>query len=189
MSANRQGGLQIDTIKAGIYKWARSVLALEIADDHIIWREQSQELPSRPCVTFKIVDGPRRTGYQDNTVYNGDISPGVFGKFNVGGQRVMTISCQVFGTSQIPAGQNPGPNAMQVATDLNASLSRQTVLDGLSGSGIAIWNQGEVSNITAIEETEYEERAQFDMTIGVAENITDDPGTIGTANITPNVAT
>jgi hypothetical protein len=127
-------------------------------------------------VTLKITSGPRRTGYSDNIQYlSGD-------NFMVGGQREMVVSVQVFGNTQIHRSL-----AYQLTVDLNASLSKVTVLDRLRSAGVAVFNQGEVNNMTALEETEYEERAEFDILVGVAENVVDDPGIIETANVTPNV--
>jgi hypothetical protein len=119
---------------------------------------------------MKITDGPRRVGYQDNMVFLGG-STGT--KYNVGGQRIMTVSFQIFGNTKIHR-----PMAYQLALDLNSSLSLQTVLDQLRAGAIAVLQQGEPINITALEETEYEERAQFDVLFGLAQNVVDDPGVI-----------
>ena len=94
----------------------------------------------------------------------------------------MVVSVQIFGNTQIHR-----PMAYQLAIDLNASLSKITVLDRLRSSGVAVFNQGEVDNITALEETEFEERAAFDVLLGVAENVVDDPGIIEHVNLENDV--
>lgn len=162
--------LILANIQKTIYSWVRTQVNGLIEPGSIIWRNQSEPLPPRPCVTMKITDGPSRTGYQDNMVYIG----GTDGtQYNVGGQRTMKVSFQVYGNTKIHR-----PMAYQLAVDLNSSLSLQTVLDQLRAGGISVLTQGEPLNITALEETEYEERAQFDVMFGLAQNVVDDPGVI-----------
>ena len=174
-----QGSLLIANVKRALYTWCKKETEGLISSDHIAWRDQSEPLPPRPCVTLKITSGPTRTGYQDNAQFVGGSTGS---QFKIGGQRHMMISIQVFGNSQIE------PKALQLATDLNASLSKMTTLDYLRGLGVSVWKQGDPQNITGLEETEYEERAQFDVQIGLAENLVDDPGIIEHANVTPVVS-
>lgn len=174
-----RGSLRLVDFKKAIYNWIRQETEGVISSNQIAWRDQSEPLPPRPCVTMKITSGPTRTGYQDNAQFIGG-STGT--QFKIGGQRSMIVSIQVFGNSSIE------PKALQLALDLNESLSKMTTLDYLRGAGIAIWKQGDPQNITGLEESEYEERAQFDVQVGVAENIVDDPGIIEHANITETVS-
>lgn len=161
------GKLILAHVKDGLYHWIKEETSGVVEQEHIIFRDQTEPLPGRPCVTIKITSGPQRTGYQDHVVSKPDMT------FVVGGQRVMIASIQTFGNTAIHS-----PMAYQLALDLNSSLSRQTVLDKLRKFGIAVFDQGQVTNITDIEETEYEERAEFSIRLGVAENQKDDPGTI-----------
>lgn len=164
------GSLSIANLQKTLYSWVRKQTEGIIESSHIVWRNQSEPLPPRPCVTMKFIDGPRRFGYQDNAQFIGGSTGS---QFKIGGQRSMTLSVQIFGNSKIHR-----PMALQLAIDLNSSLSLLTVLDQLSSGGIAVLEQGDVLNITALEETEYEERAQFEVTLSVAQNIVDDPGII-----------
>lgn len=160
--------LILASIQKTIYSWIRIQCAGVIPDSQIIWRNQSEPLPPRPCVTLKVTEGPKRTGYNDHVVYSGTGT-----KFMVGGQRTMTVNVQIFGNTKVLR-----PMAYQLADDLNSSLSLPTVLDLLRAGGIGILQQGEPINLTALEETEYEERAGFDIVLSVAQNIVDDPGAI-----------
>ena len=169
--------LNIAKIQKALYDWIKSETDGVIPQDQIVWRNQSEPLPTRPCVSMKIISGPKRTGYQDNTVMASDTA------IMIGGQREMTVSIQVFGNRMIHR-----PLSNQMALDLNSSLSKSSVLDRLSASGVAVCNQGEVTNLTALEETEYEERAGFDVLLSVAENITDETGFIEHADVTPDVS-
>lgn len=94
----------------------------------------------------------------------------------------MTVSIQVFGTTKL----NKKPMALQLALDLNSSLLRQSILDNLKASGVSVQVVGQPRNLTALEESEYEERAGFDLTLGLAQNMNDEPGTIETVNLEVN---
>lgn len=171
--------LSLARIKEAVYNWITNETDDVLEEGHVIWRNQSEPLPGRPCVTMKITDGPRRVGYGDSMTYvKGN-------RFNIGGQREMTVSIQVYGNSQI----TDKPKASQIALDLNSSLSKPSVLAGLRAAGLAVQRQGDPSNISALEETEYEERAQFDVLFGLAQNVLDDPGTIEKVNIHGKVDT
>lgn len=175
------GTLILAKVQLSIYNWVRNRVNGVVDATSIIWRNQSEALPPRPCVTMKITEGPRRTGYQDNISFIG----GPDGtEFNVGGQRTMTVSFQIFGNSKIHR-----PIAYQLGLDLNSSLSLQTILDQLRAGGISVLQQGDLTNITALEETEYEERVQFDVVFGLAQNIVDDPGIIETVGVIAETVT
>lgn len=161
-----RGKLILAVVKDALYDWVKKELQGQVDGTSIIWRDQSQPLPSRPCVAMKIVSGPHRVGFQDNLGIDEN------GKTGAGGQRTLVVSMQVFGNTQMQ-GTQP---AAQVAIDLNASLSKPSVLAQLRSKGVAIQNQGEVTNLTDVEETQYEERAEFSVMLGVAENVVDDPG-------------
>jgi len=165
--------LSLAKVQLALYNWVKNETIGQIDPDHIIWRNQSEPLPGRPCVAMRIMSPPKRVGYQDS------ILPSTTGVVTIGGQRQMTVSVQVYGNLNIHR-----PLAMQLALDLNSSLSKTTVLDRLYESGVAVFNQGEPQNLTELVETEYEERSAFDILLGVAENVLDDQGIIEQANIT-----
>ncbi len=161
-----KGKLLLENIKDALYDWIKKQTDGVIDQESILFRDQSQPLPTRPCVAMKITSGPMRTGYQDNLGIDD-----ATGKMSIGGQRVLILSVQVFGNTKMHK-----PLADQLTADLNASLSKPSVLDQLRRAGIAVFNQGEVTNLTDLEETEFEERAEFSVMLGVAENQVDDPG-------------
>ena len=166
--------LNIVEIQNAIYDWVLSVVDpltyVDIDADNIVWREQSVALPPRPCIGLKLLTGPMRTGSFDDVIDVGDDV-----NCHVSGQREMSVSIQVYGNSR-----GGSANTNQVAADLSASLTRPTILQNLIANGIAIFDIGDISDISAVEESEYEERHQFDIKIGVAENIEDAPGFIET---------
>lgn len=165
------GTISFDLVKKAIYNWvSKQVKGLKDPEVAVIWRNQSEPLPQRPCVAMKIVSGPTRTGYGDNlmAIPNDDLN-----RFVIGGQRTMIVSVQIFGSTKVHR-----PLALQLALDLNSSLSKLTVLEDLRAGGLAVQRQGDPVNITELEESEYEERAQFDVLFGLAQNVLDDPGII-----------
>lgn len=177
-SGYTQGTLVLERIQDAIYNWIQIQVEGVIEVDHIIWRQQSEPLPGRPCVTMKITDGPRPLGSTESEWVTTDK------KLAIGGQRVMTVSIQVFGNTKIHR-----PMAYQLACDLNDSLNRETVRQELNAAGIGVQKRGDPVNISALEETEYEERAQFDVVLCVAQNILDEPGTIEHVNIESAIGT
>lgn len=164
------GTLSLLDIQKTIYDAVKTRVNGLVPGAQVIWRNQSAPLPPRPCVTMRITSGPTRVGFQDNQVFVG----GATGtQFNVWGHRTMVVSFQIFGSKKVKK-----PQAFQLAIDLNSSLSLPTVLQTLSAGGVSVQGQGSPLNITALEESEWEERAQFDVTFGLAQNVIDDPGII-----------
>lgn len=177
------GSLDIEAVKLGIFQWVQEVTQGIIGPDRIIWRDQSQPLPKRPCVTMKIIDGPTPTDRNASLFFGPKpgqtpVTDNQSPSFNYGIQMEMTVSIQVFGNSKIPS-----PRALQLSLDLNSSLIRQSILDKLKKSGVSIQGRGRVKNLTALEESEYEERAGFDIEMGLVQNISDQPGTIEKINL------
>lgn len=93
-----------------------------------------------------------------------------------GGLRRGTVSISVF-----------GEGALEYATQASNSLEMQTYIDLLSAAGIAILEKSSVQNLTAMLETKYEPRADFDFFIGYADNVEDDLGIIEKAELSGTV--
>lgn len=181
-------------VKQNIFNWVKAEIdsgnITELTEDQVIWREQSAPLPARPCVAMKIISGPRRLGSTDNYRFKAGTEADPV--FDAGGQRAITLSVQVFGSPVVP------DEAQIIAQKLNISLSKMSVTDrfaagivvGSERKGVlAVWEVGGVSDISALEETEFEDRAQFDVIMGVVDNIEDQPGVIETVETTPNITT
>lgn len=158
--------LNIDSIETAIYNWIKREVRDEVDADSVFFMEQSAPLPPRPCVGIKMLTGPMRTGSFDDEIYDVDLD-----LLEVSGQRTMNYTIKVFGNLRVMR-----PMAKQLAADLSASLTKPSVLQDLYAAGVAIFEIGDITEISAIEESEYEERMQFDIKIGVAENVEDQPG-------------
>jgi hypothetical protein len=181
MSSNKfpAGTLNLVQIQNAIYDWVYSVLGGVLdSGEQIIWRDQSQPLPQRPCVTLKFIHGPAPIGRDGSVFFN----PAT-GAYNVGMQMEATLSVQIFGNTNM----NQMPIVHQLAIDLNSSLLRQTVKDKLKSGGVSIQTVGHPQNLSALEESRYEERAGFEIGLGLVQNIGDAPGTIGIINLEQTV--
>lgn len=179
MKGNKQkrrypaGTLDLVQIQDAIYDWINSVTQGVIEEPiQIAWRNQSEPMPPRPCVTLKFTYGPAPIAR------DASVRRTAKGELIVGMQQEATLSIQVFGNSQVHR-----PMAYQLAVDLNSSLMRQSIKDDLKRGGVSIQELGKPQNMTALEESEYEERAGFELSLGMVQNILDDPGTIKTVNL------
>ena len=167
------GSLVLSDVKLGIYNWVANSLAGVVKPGAIIWRNQSQPLPPRPCVTMKIISGPSPTDRNPSS-----FSDPTSNAYTLGMQMEMMVSVQVFGSTKVP-----NSSAHQITLDLNSSLFKQSILDNLKSAGVSIQSKGQVQNLTALEETEYEERFGFEISMGLVQNIVDEPGIIENVNV------
>lgn len=180
MSKYPAGTLVLDKIQDGIYDWIKSITqgVLEDPDGvQIIWRNQSKSLPPRPFVSLKLIDGPTGTD-RDPSVFTNAVDESIV----AGMQQEGTLSVQVFGNTK-----NHRPLAHQLCLDINSSLLSAEVRRGLHRGGVAIQGKGQIQNLTALEETEYEERYGFDLALGMVQNIVDESTTIQEVKITGTV--
>lgn len=170
------GTLNLVAIQDTIYNWVNSSMQGILEPDQIIWRNQSEPLPPRPCVTLKFTYGPSPVARDGNVISGG------VGCDTIGMQQEATLSVQVFGNTKMHK-----PMADQIAIDLNSSLLRREVRRVLNIGGVSIHSVGKPQNMTALEESRYEERAGFELSLGMVQNVTDAPGKIEHLNINRTV--
>lgn len=170
------GSISLVQIQDSIYDWIKNETTGVIDPGSIVWRDGSKTLPPRPMISLKIIDGPKSVGR------NGSIFNAPNKRFTIGVQQVLTLSVQAFGSSAVSR-----PQAPQLIQDLHSSLLKDSVRDQLRLAGIAIQDVGEPRNLSALEETEYEDRGGFEVIMGVAQNVVDDPSTIETVNALGNI--
>lgn len=132
-----------------------------------------------PVHYFALLDEPSPIARSANL----HMDPGEIG-VTMGMQMEATVSIQIFGNTK----NDRRPMARQMAVDLNSSLLKQTVLDFLKGGGISIQEVGRPRNFSALEETRYEERFGFEITIGLAQNVQDKPEVIETIDLEADVS-
>ena len=170
------GSLDLEPIEDALYAWIVTVTegVFQDDDEHVQWRNQSQPLLARPVITLKWIDGPRPIARNANRFQS--VSGGIMTS-GTGVRQEATLSIQIFGNTEVQR-----PMAHQLAIDLNSSLMRQNILDQLKQAGIAVQVVGQPRNLTALEETQYEERYGFELTLGLSQNLTEETTTIGTVN-------
>jgi hypothetical protein len=141
---------------------------------------QKADRPCKPYFTMKFT-GPAgkqgddsRQNVRDNLGHPTTI-------VNIGGQRKVTVSFQSYGNSH--------EEAYNFMALWQSSLELEGVQADLRASGIAVWLNGSVADLSALLQTGYEGRAQMDVEFGVAANLTEDQGAIETINIQGNIDT
>lgn len=128
----------------------------------VIFANQNAPRPAKPYGTILIVSSIR-VGQNDE-----QRSTDNYGEMTLIGQRQMTVSLNIY-----------GDGAMDYMETLQQSLSKFSVLQNYFGSAqISILNKSNIQNLTYLLETDFESRAQMDITIGYAIDYTDDVGLI-----------
>lgn len=153
--------VDINAIKDAVYDWVNSLNL--VSPNNIVYEQLNADRPTTPYVSFKIISGPAKIGGRDNVAHITDTS------FNIHGPRRATISIKTYGSE-----------SLQIATNINDSTELDSVRSILFGYNIAIWGTGGVSDISALLETGFEERAQMDMIFGLTSEQSDDKGAIET---------
>ncbi len=114
--------------------------------------------PERLFVEFKLLTGLRKVGAIDELQYRatGD-------KFVSKGQREITVSINI-------VGEGAQECMAKIQNSLNLSYNQQL----LRAAGLSVRQDEAVADTSVFQETNYEERAVFDVIFGVAVE-TDDP--------------
>lgn len=152
------------SIKLAIYNVVRREL-----DVTTIWADQSEVRPERPYASIRLTSGPIVVGSDEGR------EP-VSGQFTVEGLRQLVMSVQAFGDS-----------AIERMSKLQTALSKDSVVEELDASGIAVYDVGAVQNLTALLENRFETRAQMDLSMYVTDAEVDDTGYIEDVEVTNEV--
>lgn len=142
--------ITIATIQKALYDWATL-----ITTGRVIWAEQNSPQPVSPYFTLRL-SSFRQVGEDFIT------SPNAAGKAVVFGNRDFTLGVQGYGSDVI-----------QNLIKLSTSLNRPTIQDSLRVAGIVVWDRTEVSNITGLDDTLYEERGTFDVQLRISDSVDD----------------
>jgi hypothetical protein len=147
-----------DTIRAAILAWLETELGITI-----IYADKAAPRPATPYASIKLVS-LRRIGFD----HAGDLSDVGIQDFD--GDRVLSVSVQVFG--------NDSSDPIDLARSALNGLSKQSIFLPLAVAGLAPLRQGGVNDLTALADTEWEPRAQFDQEFALTDEYTDDVGLI-----------
>lgn len=152
-------GLNLDTVRLGIYDWVKSELAgTDVTAEKIMWLNQDAPRPARPYVGLDVLVGPGRVGHDQLT----EVTPGVY---DLVGVRELTCSVNIY-----------GEGSDQIADQLLCSLEKPTAQARLATYGLAMIEQSDPSDLTALIETRWEARTQFDVRFRVTSKTRDNVG-------------
>ncbi len=153
--------MNFTTIKAALYSWAATVVGGGVT---VYWGEPNGPRPANPSVRLKLIAGPTMVGLDELRDVAGDDDA-----FKVVGTRVLTLSVTAYGDA-----------ALQLVSDLQTSISNPEATAGLSAANLAASDTSAPRDLTALLETKYEQRYQFDVTVLATEELTTEPGVIET---------
>lgn len=159
--------MNIGTIRTALFQWASA----NSGGNPVVWADQAAPRPARPFVTLRL-NGPFRDLGADELRHTG-----VEGEFEICGHRRLVLSVQVVGTADQAA-------SLALAVALNLSLSKPSVLSALSAAGLAVSDAGDVRNLTAYLDTQFEARFAFDTTLMAVASTSDSLGSIRSVEIT-----
>lgn len=145
-------------IESAMRTWLVDALGGGVA---VIFADQGAPRPTTPYATCKVM-GPRVVGHDDRRAISSE------GLQDMVGDRVITVSVQVFGT-----------DAMDKARTAANALNKEAARGKFATAGIAtVGLAGGINELTALLEVGAEERAQFDAQFAFADEYTDDVGLI-----------
>jgi len=153
----------IQEVQDALYEWAFD----NFGDYAVVWEKGNGPRPGKPFATLDLKTGPQYGG--DDHVRDGE---------RLCGNRQLMVSVNIFSDN----------NPWQMAADLRTSLQLPMVIDALDAEGISI---GEIMGIndlsSLIDNTNWEQRAQFDFFIIVASDKIFDAGQILTVEFNNNI--
>ncbi len=142
-------------IEDAVRAWLVSELAIEV-----IIGQQAKPRPASPYATV-IIGAPRAIGYDDAGALTDPGAP-AYASRAMRGDRILTASVQIFGAG-----------AMDYARQASNALNKITIRDALATAGIAPVDNGTVTDLTALLETEFEDRAGLEVEFVFADEYTD----------------
>jgi hypothetical protein len=138
----------------------------------VYYGEPNGPRPSPPAVRLKLIGGPTTNGLDAIVDVTGDPND-----FNIIGERELTLSVTCI-----------GPTALQMASDLQTSLSDPAPQQALSDAGLTSLHSSDLRDVSAMVDTKWEQRCQFDVELMSTEIKVTTPGVIesisGTGTVT-----
>lgn len=140
----------------------------------------NQPRPPKPYFGFKFTSPAQKIGDDDKrNVLDANGNPTT--QWVSGGVRKLTVSFECFGTSHEEAYNYMGL--------WQTSLDMENVQADLRTYGLAVWQIGNVADLSALLNTGYEGRAQMDCFFGIAMNLVSDLGSMETVEVKGTINT
>ena len=143
-------------VKQTLYTWATSQVPVGMP---VIFYEPNAPRPNQAYVSLYLSNTTQVN--QDWTADETDAN----GIVDMKGDRQFTLQIQAY-----------GDEALNVLENLRTSLQKQTVLDILRAGGIVFYISLGINDITSLVDSQFERRAQMDVTLGIGQTYTDNPG-------------
>lgn len=131
----------------------------------VIYEKQNAPRPELPYVGIQVISHGKK-GFDDKN--------GIDGNILYSGERYVSIGISYY-----------GQDAMAKLNEAKNLLETETITDKCFAQGIAIYDLGEVADLTELMDSQkWEERAHLDLFYSYIENYTDTPGYFENVEIT-----
>jgi hypothetical protein len=140
-----------------IFDWLKAESGLVV-----IKANQAAPRPARPYVSLNFLNPALRLGGQDQQEMNEATD-----EVTTSGMRSAVASINIF-----------GENAIDTLARVRDSLDRPDVIERFSELDVAVIDDSAIRDLTALQETIYEERGQLDLTVGFVSESEVDVSTI-----------
>lgn len=153
--------LNFETVKTNLYTWATSIAGAV----PVIFYNENSPRPALPYLTL----------FLNSLVQIGNDyvpRPDNVGELEIVGDREFTLQIQSYGGDPITLLEN-----------IRSSLQKETVLATLRANGIVFVQQNPITDITALLDTEFENRASMDILFRIAQIDDDNHGLIETVEV------
>lgn len=153
-------------VQTFLFNWLKTQSGLTT-----ILANQGEERPPRPYASINFLNAGGRLGSsQDQQSINVDKT------VSTEGMRKAVASINIF-----------GQNAIDTLAKVRDSLDRPDVIESFGAIGISHVEESPIADLTALQETAYEERGQMDLTVAYVAGSDVDVGTIEHAQINGTV--
>ncbi len=139
-------------IKNGIYKALKSMSEPGVK---VIVADQNEPRPPRPYISFKIITGPDRDGWDNEEMTDQGLE--------YSGYRTMTVSLNFF-----------GQRALEGMARVQSRLQWSTTREILSEQNLVFVSDSGVRDMSMLLETQTETRSQMDVVMRFVETDTDE---------------
>lgn len=159
--------IQWPLIQEVFVKWVQDN-ALNYNDEdlgagQVIFEDQSEQRPSGPYASLKVIAGPQRIGH--------DVLLNATPDFSISGLREFTLSVSLYRT-----------DALERAASLHSKIQDPLILEMFQAIGLAYISETPIRDLTRPVGPRFEKRFQFDVRFRLADNIATNPGLIEEVN-------
>ena len=157
---------RFNEIREGVLEWLK-----DQTDWPVVMSDHSDPRPDGPHIAFKLLTSLEKIGAKDEQIIDK-----ATGKVTTRSHRVFTISIEAVGR---PVGPDDELEDFIRATDMlnavNLSMDTVGVKEHFNGMHVAVLDEGDVVDISALLETETEPRAVLDIRCSARFDFTETP--------------